>query len=80
MSRSTFLMFVLLVALGLAGCQTTSTQDTQSAAPIKAPTRAAITPTPGKRVKNTPGDFDFYVMSLSWSPDYCAGNSVDDPQ
>jgi len=87
MSRPTFLMFVLLVALGLAGCQTTSVQDTKSApplasatiaAPTKAPTRAAATSTPGKRSKNTPGDFDFYVMSLSWSPDYCAGN--DDPQ
>ena len=34
----------------------------------------------GKRVKNTPGDFDFYVLSLSWSPDYCAGSNVNDPQ
>jgi ribonuclease T2 len=59
----------------------------QPAAPTQKPTRtskgttgtkAAPTPTPGKRVKNTPGDFDFYVMSLSWSPDFCASN--DDPQ
>jgi len=87
MLRPTFLMFVLLTGLGLAGCQTTSVQDTKSApplasatiaAPTKAPTRAAATPASGKRVKNTPGDFDFYVMSLSWSPDYCADN--DDPQ
>jgi len=47
----------------------------QTAAPTKQPAR---TPTPGKRVKNTPGDFDFYVLSLSWSPDFCASN--DDPQ
>ena len=61
------------------------------AAPTKKPTRtatknAAPSPTPGKRgentsrVKNTPGDFDFYVLTLSWSPDYCAGSNVDDPQ
>jgi ribonuclease T2 len=86
MSRPTFLMLVLLMALGMAGCQTTSAQVTNStplaaatiAAPTKAPTRVTATATPGKRIKNTPGDFDFYVMSLSWSPDYCAGN--DDPQ
>jgi ribonuclease T2 len=80
-------MFVLLMALDLAGCQTTSTGDTKSApplpsatiaAPTQAPSHRAATPTPGKRIKNTPGDFDFYVMSLSWSPDYCASN--DDPQ
>jgi len=82
-SRLTFLTLVLLIALGLAGCQTAGLQDTAAtaatiAALTKAPTRAAVTPTPGKRVKNTPSDFDFYVMSLSWSPDFCAGN--DDPQ
>ena len=53
--------------------------------PTKKPTRSATkstapTPTTGKRIPNTPGDFDFYVMSLSWSPDYCAGSNVNDPQ
>ena len=56
-------------------------------APAKKPTRtpksatgnkAAVTPASSKRVKNTPGEFDFYVLSLSWSPDFCASN--DDPQ
>jgi ribonuclease T2 len=28
--------------------------------------------------KNVPGQFDFYVMALSWSPDYCATKG--DPQ
>jgi ribonuclease T2 len=28
--------------------------------------------------RGTPGQFDFYVLTLSWSPDYCAKNS--DPQ
>ncbi len=25
------------------------------------------------RAQDRPGDFDFYVLSLSWSPSYCAG-------
>ena len=50
-------------------------------APTKKPPSAPKNPTPsatpGKRSKDTPGDFDFYVLSLSWSPDYCAGNADD---
>ena len=38
------------------------------------------TPIAARRVKNQPGDFDFYVLSLSWSPDYCALNGDTDPQ
>lgn len=41
---------------------------------------ASLSPTPGKRVKNTPGDFDFFVLALSWSPDYCANNANDAQQ
>jgi ribonuclease T2 len=26
------------------------------------------------------GNFDFFVLALSWSPDYCASNSSNDPQ
>ena len=26
--------------------------------------------------RGTPGQFDFYVLTLSWSPDYCAKNGV----
>ncbi|HEY2245948.1 MAG TPA: ribonuclease T, partial [Bradyrhizobium sp.] len=25
------------------------------------------------RRQNTPGEFDFYVLSLSWSPSFCEG-------
>jgi ribonuclease T2 len=66
--------------------ETQPAKNAQPAATIK-PTKpvtsnttksAAPTPTKGKRIPNTPGDFDFYVMSLSWSPDFCASN--DDPQ
>jgi ribonuclease T2 len=89
--RLTFLVLILSACfvLALAGCQTAVTRDARStlsasatlvAVPTKAPTRTALTPTAGRRVKNTPGDFDFYVMDLSWSPDYCAGTHADDPQ
>ncbi|OKH52996.1 ribonuclease [Calothrix sp. HK-06] len=29
--------------------------------------------------KGTPGKFDFYVLALSWSPDYCAAKGDNDP-
>ncbi len=29
--------------------------------------------------KGTPGKFDFYVLALSWSPDYCAAKGENDP-
>ena len=93
--RPMFIVLALLVCfvLSLTGCLT-DVRDAKST-PSKPATHivvltgqstravtrsAALTPTAGKRVKNTPGDFDFYVMSLSWSPDYCVGSGVDDPQ
>ncbi|MBD2627717.1 ribonuclease T2 family protein [Trichormus variabilis] len=30
--------------------------------------------------RGTPGKFDFYVLTLSWSPDHCARNGNRDPQ
>jgi ribonuclease T2 len=85
---------LLAVALSLAACVPLhmSASDTAKLAtviidtqPTKKPTRIAAqgatpSPTSGRRIKNTPGDFDFYVMDLSWSPDYCADSNVDDPQ
>ncbi|WP_018184277.1 ribonuclease T2 family protein [Kaistia granuli] len=32
---------------------------------------AALWITPASALADTPGDFDFYVLSLSWSPTYC---------
>jgi ribonuclease T2 len=34
---------------------------------------------PGARQQNAPGQFDFYVLALSWSPSYCAGASARAP-
>jgi ribonuclease T2 len=35
--------------------------------------------TPPALAGGTPGDFDFYVLSLSWSPTYCATDERPDP-
>jgi ribonuclease T2 len=84
-------VLLLLVVLSLAACYPSGLPASDSAElatmtairqPTTKPTRTpnVATPTPGKRAKNTPGDFDFYVLALSWSPDYCAGSNVNDPQ
>lgn len=41
--------------------------------------QATATATPGSG-SLTAADFDFYVLNLSWSPDYCATNGDNDPQ
>ncbi len=33
-----------------------------------------------QRTQNVPGQFDYYALTLSWSPDYCATNGSRDPQ
>lgn len=33
---------------------------------------ASVSAVAPSRADDTPGDFDFYVLSLSWSPSYCA--------
>jgi ribonuclease T2 len=42
---------------------------------LKPPQQESPTPSKGK---NVAGQFDFYVLAMSWSPDYCASKS--DPQ
>ena len=41
-----------------------------------------VTPTSFKSSPTTPrfSSFDYFVLSLSWSPDYCASDGQDDPQ
>ncbi len=51
-----------------------------SAAEEALPSDAAETPPADEQVGGPTGDFDFYVLSLSWSPDYCATSGGDDPQ
>jgi ribonuclease T2 len=39
---------------------------------------ASVSTTAFAQSKGTPGKFDFYVLALSWSPDYCASNGERD--
>jgi len=34
----------------------------------------------GSSSRNVSGDFDFYVLALSWSPDFCAGQGGSDSE
>ncbi|MGB9990830.1 ribonuclease T2 family protein [Massilia sp. SM-13] len=34
---------------------------------------------PAAAQPSRPGDFDYYILSLSWSPDYCASRGDSDP-
>ncbi|MEC4811714.1 MAG: ribonuclease [Scytonema sp. PMC 1069.18] len=43
-------------------------------------TSLAIPNTAIAQNRGTPGKFDFYVLTLSWSPDYCASNGDRDRQ
>ncbi len=43
---------------------------------VAEPTEPPPTEEPG--IAGTEGDFDFYVLALSWSPEYCSSNN--DPQ
>ena len=40
----------------------------------------SATPTTSVSSSSKPGAFDFYVLALSWSPDYCATSGSSDPQ
>jgi ribonuclease T2 len=42
--------------------------------------KSAPKPRPQKVDRNVPGKFDYYALTLSWSPDYCAAKGSQDPQ
>ena len=49
--------------------------------PTKVPTETPILPDdPFDNLEEADGDFDYWVMALSWSPDYCATNDYQDEQ
>ncbi|MDX2228275.1 MAG: hypothetical protein NW220_01465 [Leptolyngbyaceae cyanobacterium bins.349] len=37
-------------------------------------------PPPTQKPQPIPGQFDYYMLTLSWSPDYCVGQGKRDPQ
>lgn len=62
----------MLPALVLAGIGTFST--------ISEARRPVARPKPAPQTRNVAGQFDYYVLALSWSPDYCAAKGSGDPQ
>jgi ribonuclease T2 len=48
--------------------------------PFRPTERPTLKPDRPKKTNNIPGQFDYYVMALSWSPDYCAVKGTNDPQ
>jgi ribonuclease T2 len=66
LSKKTLLPILLLTSLWLV----------PSAAEARRKPRPK--PQPPKQETNVPGKFDFYVLALSWSPDYCSAKN--DPQ
>lgn len=50
--------------------------------PILRPNRPIDRPDPNRpgQATHIPGQFDYYVMALSWSPDYCATKGTSDIQ
>jgi ribonuclease T2 len=53
-----------------------------TAVPVKSSSTPAARPSPTFTAQpgDKKADFDFYVLNLSWSPDYCATSGGDDPQ
>jgi len=68
----------------VAAARPSPTVTAQAGAKPKQVTPSAVaarpSPTVAAQAKSGSASFDFYVLNLSWSPDYCASNSGDDPQ
>jgi ribonuclease T2 len=70
-----FKNIVLLTLLLSIICLSPAIADTQSL--VRSPVAKPKLKAPSQDV---PGQFDFYVLSLSWSPNYCATNGSQDKQ
>ena len=75
---------LIVCVVGCGSLQTTQNSGAETPAFDKViPTSAVNEPTstvPNRTQKPSFGDFDYFLLSLSWSPDYCASNGNDDPQ
>lgn len=89
----TIIVFGIFVIQYLQQGGEDETATLPSSGPVTATARPATkvlaspSPAAGARPSSTPtakpgkqADFDFFVMSLSWSPDYCATSGDNDPQ
>lgn len=70
-------LVVFLAILALAYVADSLRPGLSSEAPTPGPT---ATRTPGSLVAPSSFRFDFWVLALSWSPDYCATDGADDVQ
>ena len=94
MSRYFKVLVCIFVVIGLTACLPDDTLDLVLGTPVSATdavpaktatkdkvTKVAATRTPkAAPTQARSADFDFYVLSLSWSPDYCATTDNADPQ
>jgi ribonuclease T2 len=67
-----------------AAARPSPTVAAQADAQPKQVTPSAVTarpsPTVAAQIESRSANFDFYVLTLSWSPDYCTSNGGNDPQ
>lgn len=56
-----------------------TTPQPEASLPVVLPSQPPATAVPAVTV-NPEADFDYYVLALSWSPDYCATDGDDDTQ
>ncbi len=64
----------LVAVLAAAAPAQAAPSEAQGGAQVGAQTAGAQAGLQDKR-QNTPGEFDFYVLALSWAPSYCAERS-----
>jgi len=79
----TFLIIALFVYQSLQKSASTANPPPAGAAPASPTADARPSLTPASATAQPGGKkagFDFYVLNLSWSPDYCASSGSDDPQ
>lgn len=94
MNKKNLRAIVVLVVVVLAAYQLVMQEDTVkestplSEAPISVAQEDAVTEPVNENpetmsllaLEEADGDFDYWVMALSWSPDYCATNDYEDEQ
>ena len=70
-------ILVLIVVVGALVYQYLQGGLNAGVTPIQPPVSSSELVVPSS---DEPGQFDFYLLVLSWSPDYCANDGVDDVQ
>jgi ribonuclease T2 len=69
-----------IASLSVASLSLTALILTPSAADARRSSKPRPQKVEQKSDRNNPGKFDYYALTLSWSPDYCAAKGSQDPQ